>query len=30
LKSSMKQMEVTLDCCSTSEIESIMQNVSLG
>lgn len=30
LKSSMKQMEVALDCCSASEIESQMQNVSLS
>ncbi|CAK7326673.1 unnamed protein product [Dovyalis caffra] len=30
LKSSMKQMEATLDCCSTSDIESIMQNVALS
>ena len=30
LKSSMKQMEVALDCCSASEIESIMQNVTLS
>ncbi|KAB5521546.1 hypothetical protein DKX38_025865 [Salix brachista] len=30
LKSSMKQMEVTLDFCSASEIESQMQNVSLS